>query len=93
MTDERKRLPHPINACVVAHRVVQAGMLLTLMWKWSFFVWRSAGLRTHPAGGSVLSRLASVGLDGRNRVSGNGRRDRAEPCHSQSLTATSVLAG
>ncbi len=27
----------PINRPVVAHRVVQAGILLTLVWKWTFF--------------------------------------------------------
>lgn len=26
------------NRAIIAHRVVQAGILLTLMWKWSFFV-------------------------------------------------------
>ena len=30
--------PDPINRAVVAHRVVQAGLFLTLVWKWSFFV-------------------------------------------------------
>jgi len=30
--------PDPVNRAVVAHRVVQAGMLLALVWKWSFFV-------------------------------------------------------
>jgi hypothetical protein len=28
----------PVNRAVVAHRVVQAGLLLALVWKWSFFV-------------------------------------------------------
>ena len=35
---ETQALPHPMKRVVVAHRVVQAGMLLTLIWKWSFFV-------------------------------------------------------
>ncbi len=31
----------PINKSIVAHRVVQLGLLLTLVWKWSFFIWAS----------------------------------------------------
>ena len=30
--------PPPINRVVVAHRIVQAGLFLTLTWKWSYFV-------------------------------------------------------
>lgn len=29
--------PHTFNPVVVAHRIVQSGMLLSLIWKWSFF--------------------------------------------------------
>jgi hypothetical protein len=30
-------VPDPINPATVAHRIVQAGMFLSLVWKWSFF--------------------------------------------------------
>lgn len=29
--------PDPINRALVAHRIVQLGILITLMWKWTFF--------------------------------------------------------
>lgn len=37
MTETQTR-PDLVNRVVVAHRVVQAGILLTLVWKWSYFV-------------------------------------------------------
>jgi hypothetical protein len=35
---EAQSTPEPVNRVLVAHRVVQAGILLTLIWKWSYFV-------------------------------------------------------
>jgi hypothetical protein len=35
---ETQAPPHRVNRVLVAHRVVQAGILLTLIWKWSYFV-------------------------------------------------------
>lgn len=35
---ETQVIPGRVNRVVVAHRMVQAGILLTLIWKWSYFI-------------------------------------------------------
>jgi hypothetical protein len=53
-----------VNRAVVAHRVVQAGIMLTLMWKWSFFVLASRVYEEIPLADpffpSVLQSIGTV---------------------------------
>lgn len=90
-----------VNRVVVAHRLVQAGILLTLIWKWSYFV---AAVRVYvhipledpffPAWlrstwTVALSYLVTVAAIGLNFVTSNPRLRRC--CSWLTIVGTSIL--
>ena len=91
----------PINRPLIAHRVVQAGIMLTLMWKWSFFVMASRVYQEIPLADSffpsVLQSVGTVRLAflgcifaiGLNIVTGNRRLQKA--CCCVTFVGTAVL--
>ncbi len=91
----------PIDRAVVAHRLVQVGILLTLMWKWSFFVLASRVYQEIPLADpffpAVLQSIWSVRVAflgcvfavGLNTVTGS--RTAQKICCYVTLVGASVL--
>lgn len=90
-----------IDRAVVAHRLVQAGILLTLTWKWSFFIGASSVYALIPVTDSFfpawlqavwtvrIAFLGSVLALGLNLVTGSRRLQRY--CCYATLLGTTVL--
>src|SRR6056297_3831560 len=93
--------PAPVNLAVVAHRVVQAGLALGLLWKWKFFTASAKAYAAIPLQDEffpeffrstpvlVVTFIATVAAIGLNFITANRRLQIA--CSTITLAGATVL--